>query len=42
MTWVKDKWICEDCGAEGEDWGAPETCPVCGSVNVVTKPKEDA
>jgi rubrerythrin len=39
MNWSKDKWICEDCGKSGEDWGAPDRCPKCGSTNMTTDTK---
>lgn len=32
--WSKDRWVCEDCGEGGEDWGVPDGCPLCGSVNM--------
>lgn len=33
MNWTLDEWVCEDCGARGNDWGVPEVCPECGSPN---------
>ncbi len=45
MTWGKEKWACENCGATGEAFGTPDKCPECGStdttpdVESVEKPK---
>lgn len=32
-SWSKNDWICEECDRTGHDWGAPERCPHCGTVD---------
>lgn len=36
MTWGRTKWACGECGASGEDVGAPDRCPECGARDATT------